>query len=125
MKMYQVLEFQKLYTELKDRSMPFKTVRKFSKLFSRLEEEVTFYQENFKKLVDEYSEKDEEGNPVLLDNGQGVKIKEDLITECNMKVDELNNLDVEITDIKFNEEEFENLNLTIGEASFLIPFIEE
>jgi len=105
--------------------MPFKTVRKFSKLFSRLEEEVAFYQENFKKLVDEYSEKDEEGNPVLLDNGQGVKIKEGLITECNMKVDELNNLDVEITDIKFNEEEFENLNLTIGEASFLIPFIEE
>ena len=125
MKMYQILEFQKLYMELKDRSMPFKTARKFSKLFNKLEEEIVFYQENFKKLVDKYSEKDEEGNPVLLDDGQGIKIKEDLITECNMKVDELNNLDVEITDIKFNEEELENLNLTIGEVSFLIPFIEE
>jgi hypothetical protein len=45
--------------------------------------------------------------------------------EAYEKVAELRNLDIELSDYKFNLEAFENTELTLMEMNVILPFIEE
>lgn len=123
MKMFEIVEFPKLYEGIKDKKMPFKTAHKFSKLFRKVEEEIRFYQESFQKITEEYGEKDAEGNFIPQEDGKGIKMKEGSFTEANKKIIELNTLEIEIAGIDFSIDELESLDLTIGEINFLMPFI--
>ena len=125
MKMYEVLEFQKLYEKIKDSKMPFKTAYKFSKLIKALEVEIQFYQEKFGELVEKFAERDEEGGFIFLDEGQGVKIKKEDIQECNQQMADLNNLEVDIDVEEFSIDELEQIDLTIEDMRVLLPYIKE
>lgn len=125
MKMYEAVKFQKLYTEIKDNKMPLRLAYKLNKLFQEVEKSIIFYQESLNKLIEEYGKKDENGNFVPTETGDGITIKEEDIEECGKKVQELNELEVVVDSVKFNLEELESLELTISEIGFLMPFIEE
>lgn len=124
-KMYQVLEFQSFYEKIKDKKMSIKTTYKFSKLLSKLESEFSFYQSEFQKILNNYGEKEENGNFVLTDDGQGVKIKSNCMFDCQKEIKELHNIEINIDDISFTLEELESLEITMGEMNILMPFIKE
>ena len=123
MKMYQIMEYKKFYEELKNKKLPLRVAYKLNKLFKSLEEEALFYQEKFAEIIQEFGLKDENGNFILTEDEQGVRIKEDKISECELKIQELARLDVEITDISFSLEELDSLELTVKEIEWLAPFI--
>lgn len=125
MKMYQVLECKKFYTDIKEKKMPIKTAYKLNKLLKKLEEEVIFYQEKMTDLIREYGMVDENGEYLLTSDQQGVRIKPDKIQECEGKIRELSELDIEIDNIKFTLEELDFFELSIAEMEWLMPFIEE
>jgi hypothetical protein len=54
MKMYEVLELQNLYNSIANIKLPLKTTYKFARLMKRTEEEIIFYQEKFREIVEEY-----------------------------------------------------------------------
>lgn len=54
----------------------FKVARAIAGLTKEVEEETNFFNAEFKKLVDAYSEKDENGNPVVVQNGN-IKLKDE------------------------------------------------
>lgn len=125
LKMYQIIDFPVFFEKVKSQSLPFKTSYRLTLLANKVQEHTNFYQEKFRELILEYSQKDENGNPVPTEDGQGVKLMEDKTMEAQTKLIELQQLDVEIPDVKFSIEDFGNVELTIAEMNVIIPFIEE
>ena len=124
MKMYEVVEFANLYEKIKDSKMPLKTAYKFSRLMQKLEKEIEFYQTEFIKIVQTYAKKDSSGKLASPD-GDSVEIIPGKELECNSKIFELKNLNVDISDLTFKLDELAALDLTIGEVSCILSFIEE
>ena len=124
MKMYEIIEFVNLYEKIKDSKMALKTAYKFSRLMQRLEKEVEFYQTEFIKIIQTYAKKDADGSISPID-GDSVEIIPGKEFECNAKIFELKNLEVEIPDLMFKLDELATLDLTIGELSCILSLIEE
>lgn len=124
MKMYEVLELQKLYTSIANIKLPLKTTYKFTRLMRRAEEEISFYQEKFREIVEEYGVK-ENGEYKLTPDGQSIVIIAGKEVECNQKVAELRNLEVMIEGITFSIDELEGIDVSIQELSCLMSLIED
>ena len=124
MKMYEVIELQNLYSSIANIKLPLKTTYKFTRLMRRAEEELAFYQEKFREIVEEYGVK-ENGQYKLTPDGQSIAIIPGKEIECNTKLAELRNLDVLIDGIKFTIEELEGIDVSISELSCLMSLIEE
>lgn len=125
MKMFEVIELSNLYNSIKDNKMPLKTAYKFTTLMRKAEIELKFYQSEFTKIVEEYGQKDETGQYIFSEDGQSITILPGKEGECNERLLELRNLDVEVGDISFTIDELENFNLTIAELNCLMPLIKE
>ena len=54
MKMYELLELPKLYESIKDTKLSLKTTYKFAKLIKRAEDELTWYETEFQKIIQDY-----------------------------------------------------------------------
>lgn len=124
MKMYEILELQKLYNSISNIKLPLKTTYKFTRLMKRAEEEIAFYQQKFGEIIEEYGVK-ENGQYKLTSDGQSIVIVPGKEVECNTKLAELRNLDVLINDIKFSIEELEGIDISISELSCLMSLIED
>lgn len=125
MTMNQGIELQGLLFRIKDEKIPIKTAYKFNKLISILEKELKFYNEELAKIIEQYAEKDENGNPVISEDKTSIQIRKDKINECQEKTEELGNIQFEIEKIFFTIEELNNIKLTILEMRNLMPFIKE
>ena len=124
MKMFEILELQNLYNSIVNIKLPLKTTYKFTRLMKRAEEEISFYQEKFREIVEEYGVK-ENGEYKLTPDGQSIVIISGKEAECNQKLAELRNLDVQIDNIKFTIEELEGIDVSISELSCLMSLIED
>ena len=124
MKMYEVLELSNLYNSISNIKLPLKTTYKFTRLMRRADEEIAFYQEKFREIVEEYGVK-ENGEYKLTSDGQSIAIIPGKENECNTKIAELRNLEVPIENIKFSIEELEGIDISISELSCLMSLIEE
>lgn len=124
MKMYEILDFSKVYNSIKDEKISVKTAYKLNKLVKKIEEESSFYNTKFHEIIEQYAEKDEQGEYQYL-NESSIKIKEGKEQECYKKISELQNLEIETPNITFSIEELGDINLTIDTVNMLMPFIEE
>ena len=124
MKMYEILDLQVLYNTIANVKLPLKTTYKFTRLMKRAEEEITFYQEKFREIVEEYGVK-ENGEYKLTPDGQSIVIIPGKEVECNTRLAELRNLDVSIEGITFTIDELEGIDVSISELSCLMSLIED
>ena len=125
LKMYQLTDFSSLFEKMKSQKLPFKTSYRLTILANEIEKHVNFYQENFRNLLMEYSKKDENGNPMSTEDGQGVLLVKETMDEAYAKLEELGNLDVDLPDYKFSPDMFGDIELTPIEMNTILPFIEE
>ena len=125
LKMYQIIDFPAFFEKVKNQKMSFKTSYRLTLLTNKVQEHINYYQEQFHNLILEYSKKDENGNPVPTEDGQGVLLKEETMGEAYAKLDELRELDVELPDAKFSPEDFGNVELSPTEMMIVMPFIAE
>ena len=105
------LQIKGISASIVDAKMPTRTAYKFMKLLKSIEEEETFFNSKMKEIILEYGKKDENGQPVFLENGN-VEIINGKEIECAEKVKELENIEVSIPDSKFSIEELESLKLS-------------
>lgn len=124
LKMYQLTSFPSFYEKVKSQKLPFKTAYKIALLAKEIEKHTDFYQENFHNLLMEYSKKDENGNPIPTEDGQGILLVEETMDEAYAKLNELRELDVELPDTKFSPDDFDGIEISPEEMILLMPFIE-
>lgn len=123
--MNQGIELQGLLLRLKDEKIPIRTAYKFNKLIPILEEELKFYNTEFAKIINQYAQKDENGNPILSEDKTSIQIIKNKIDECQQKMEELSSIEFEVKGVSFKIDELKNINLTILEMRSLMPLIEE
>ena len=98
---------------------------KLMKLLKGLEEDVNFYRTKMSEIIDEYAEKDPNGQALQSQNG-GVIIQNGKVDECNAKSKELEEMPVEDNgDIKFALDELAPINFSINEMLSLECYIEQ
>ena len=124
MKMYEVLEMQNFYTSVQDKKMPIKTAYKLSRMAKRIEEEVQFYQKEFARIINEYALK-ENGQLVYSEDMNSIKVIPGKEEECNEKVIELKELEVDFSQFEFSLDEFKSFELTLAEMSSILPLIKD
>lgn len=125
LKISQVMEFHSVYATLKEQEMPIKLAYRLNQIEDVCEKKVVFYETRMRDIITRYSEKDTDGNPVLLEDNKSIKIKPEYIQECTEKIQELAELDVELPDIKFTLDQLGELKLSVLEVKALMPFINE
>lgn len=114
-----------VYDKIKDQVIPIQIAYKWSRLLKPLQEASDFYYTELNKIIRLYGEKDENGNLVSLEHGEGVKVSPDKIEEAQTKINELSSLEVDLPDITFSLEELENFKLSLEEFNQFLPFIRE
>lgn len=122
-----IINMQQTLTNIVNQKLPFSLAYKFSKLAKIVDENIQFYSTSLKQIIDEYAEKDEEGN-ILHDenNPDMIKVKSALIEEFQQKVEELSNVEIadEVPTFTFSDLE-DKIELTTQEVLALMPVIRE
>ena len=125
LKMGQVYEFQRFYENIKNIKLPLKIAYKLNNLIIQINTESSFYQQRFSEIINEFGKRDENGELIYSSDKTSVEIMDGRSLECQQKIEELQNLEVNIEGIEFTTDELESLNLTISEMGCLMPFIKE
>lgn len=112
--------------ELAERPMPVSLAAKMLRLADDLQKENEIIEKQRRLIIEKYADKDEEGKLII--NQGNVSFKNNQTTQqAQAELDELANLDIEITDREITEEELSNANLQITMSQFaaLRCFIQE
>lgn len=123
----EMLKVRTLFVQIKDEpSLSTKIRYNIARFLYKTDADLTFYQETFRKIVDEYSEKDENGEPVAAETGDNsVKIYQTKIDECMAAMKELETTEIEDWHFSFTEDEILKTNLPVDKIYLLMPYITE
>ena len=121
MRLSDVLGFSQFYRTIQDQKTDFKFAYKVNKMAAKVDREINFFQRQMQEIIDEYGEKDADGKVVSLDNG-GVKIAAGREAECQQRISELENVEVDLQPI-FKAEELEKLTLSPRDLEAVMPFM--
>lgn len=124
MKLYQAIDLYNTCNKVKNLQLPFKVAYKFAKMINQLEKEVDFYKENFQKIIDEYGVI--ENNQYKLSNDKtSILIQSGREEECNLKIEELKNMEIDFAVIEFNINDFDKIDVTAEDIKYLLPYIKD
>ena len=104
-------------------AMPAKTAYKISKLSNFLKDDADFYTERLSQIIEQYGEKDENGEPVI--SGSGYKIQKDKTDECAAAIKELSEIEATTPDTKIYLSELDGVELSPDDIAVIYAFIEE
>ena len=105
-------------------SLPLKGAYKINKIKKAVEKESEFYQEKFQEIVDQYAQKDENGELVFSEDGSQIMIKDGLVEECNKALADLQELEVEIDNYNLTLDDLgDDVECTPEELEALMPFM--
>lgn len=122
-KMNEILNFATFYGVVRNQTLSIKTAYKLNRLARAIDVEVKFYQEKFQEILNEYGEKDENGQFIYINNGKQIKLREGMAQTCYAAINDLQQLEVELPDTKFSIDEFANIELTVDDIGYAMPFI--
>ena len=124
-KMSSVMNLQDTYSKLKSEVLPISIAYKLSRFYQAINNNAEFYSTELRKIVNEYAERDKDGNMVELEDGKGVKLQKQYVSKAQEKIQELLALEVEMPEITFTLKELEDVKLSLEEFNALLPFIKE
>ena len=126
MKMYEVLNFLKVYPTLKNKQFKINILYKLSKCFEACEKEGQFYNEKLQEIIQKYCQTDDNGHPKYSEDKQNILIRPDCQEKCNKELTDLIQLDVIIDERYFlSIEELGNIELDMETFEKFKPFIKE
>lgn len=125
MKLIDRVATSKVLTNHVNDKLPVFIAYKMMKLLKSLEEDVSFFSTKITEIIDEYSEKDPNGQALQSQNG-GVIIQNGKVDECNKKIKELEEMEVNNNpEIKFTLEELAPINFSVNEMLSFECYIEQ
>lgn len=123
--LYKAMNYKSLYESVKSKKMPFKTSYNFRKLAESSDKANEFYNAELTKLIEEYGEKDENGEYVLSDDKTAIQIQPERLQECQVRMNELSITEVDMPDVSFTFEELDGLEFSPDEVGMLIDLVNE
>lgn len=123
MKIKQLIEAKRVIMPLVQEKLSPRLSYKLMKFIKEIEVEEDFYNKKLNELVDKYGERDENDKLVYTDDG--VKIREDKMSDCNAELQEIGDVDVDAPLITFTLDELDSVKLSVSDMFFLQDFIVE
>lgn len=97
---------------------------KISRIIRELRKEVESFNTERDKIIRVFSEKDENGKPVLLENGN-IKIRSDLVKECNDEFEKLLGTSIEINAEKLDLDELDEIEITPKKMESILVLVDD
>lgn len=118
-----LIEAARIFNRFAETKISSKLAYKIMKFCKAVAVEEDFYNAKRQALIDEYAVKDENGQIVVSDHM--ISIIPDKMDEANAAMQDLNNLEVEVPNIKFALDELGELELSVADMFVLDAFVEE
>lgn len=116
--------FFNFYEKAKTIKMPIRIAYKFAKIASQYKDDYRFYQEQMAVILNEFVEKDENGQPVKA--GEGFALKKDSMEQFSNRVQVLASQKIDDPISRFTLEDLDGWGeITPSELESLIPFTTE
>lgn len=116
--------FFNVYEKLKTIKMPIRIAYKFAKIASQYKDDYCFYQEQMAVILNEFVEKDENGQPVKA--GEGFALKKDSMEQFSNRVQVLASQKIDDPISQLTLEDLDGWGeVTPSELESLIPFTTE
>ena len=96
---------------------------KIMKFYKNAETEKDFYEKKKSEIINTYAARDNDGNIIITDNGM-ISIIPNKVDEANAALKELNNVKIEIPNLKFRLSELSELKLSVADMFVLEEFID-
>ena len=125
LKMYELTNFPTFYEKIRSEKLPFKISYHLALLAQEVEKHINYYQEQFRNILIDCGKKDDNGNFIPSEDGQGIMLIDEKANEAYEKIAELRNLEVTLSDYTFSVEDFAKVELTLEEMAVIMPFIED
>lgn len=114
----------KVFSQVAQMKISSKLAYKIMKLCKSVATEEEFYNNKRNEIINEYAVKDENGQIVVSDDGM-ISIMQDKIPVAEKALRELNEIEVDMPDIKFMLDELDELKLSVADMFALDAFIVE
>lgn len=125
LKMKEIIAFENIMAELTDLKLPPKVAYKISKIIKKVDVELKTFYEMRMRIVQEYAEKDENGQLVLVGN-DAAKIREDGMTDCNRELEELLDVSIQFDDgLRMSIDSFGDKDISLVLLHVLDPFLSD
>ena len=96
---------------------------KIYKLCKSIEPEETFYHQRRKQLIEQFAQRDDEGN--IINNNGSILLQPDKIEQAQQLLNELTSVDVDCPNIKFKLSELSEIKLSVSDIATIESLIEE
>lgn len=121
MKIIDCLNMQQTLTNIVNQKIAFSLAYKLSKLTKVVEDNLTYYYSSVRELLNEYGQKDENGE-LVEDGADSIKLIPERANEFYDKISELQNVEIADTIPIFTIEEFDDkIELTTIEFNSIMP----
>lgn len=109
MKLNEVVELYSNMRDLATKEMKASLAFKFSRIIKSLENEIQNFEEQRQKLIDQYGEKDENGEVISQEDGS-IKIQKDREEEMIKEYQDLMNTELDLTFTKVTIDELDTID---------------
>ena len=111
--------------EFSEKMMPVKLTGKFLRLSNDLSKELEFIDKQRQMIIDKYGKKDENGQ-LIIENDMVSFENNEIAQKAQEELNELSNMEIEITDRHITEEELEaaGIELNMNQFAALENFLE-
>ncbi len=112
-------------SDLSEKPLPISLAAKLLRLADELAKENSFIEKQRRDIIEKYGKKDENGELII--NDGNVSFDGDIAEKVQEELNELANLEIDITDRNITEEELEraNLELTMSQFAILRSFLHD
>lgn len=124
MNIVKLMNAARVFNQVAQMKISSKLAYKIMKFCKGVATEEEFYNTKRAEIIQKYAIKDENGQIVVSDTGMASFVP-DKIDEANSAMRELNNIEVDVPNIKFTIAELDELKLSVADMFVLDAFIEE
>ena len=110
--------------QIAQKELPIKVSYAIAKNISKLETELKTYNAEREKLIEKYSEKDEQGKTIVVENNQ-IKLQPELLSDWNKDIQELLAIENEIDIHAFSIEALNGYSMSPSDLMLIDYMIEE
>ena len=124
MKINKLLKLNSTLQSLSSKELPLRASYSIAKFLSQTQSDIAFFNTRLASFLSTYSEKDEEGNFKYSEDNNGIVIDPALMDECAKEMQDINNFEVEIPELKIYYEDLEKIDISPEALMELMPYIQ-
>jgi hypothetical protein len=118
-----LINARKIIMQHSQEKLPVSLAYKFAKFLKGTEGDEAFYNEKFLEIVNQYRQRDENGN--FVESGNGIPLVASETEKCKEELKELGNTKVNLPNIRFSLHELSILKLSVQDIFVLEELFEE